>query len=259
MSKKLILFLIIFLFTNSIICFSDDSNYYDDYNYFLSNVVLNGRVNYEKAGEDFMYTKLIRFLQFAGIVRLSAISPDEKLALLINIYNAATIKLIIENYPVNSIMEIDNPWSTKISVVQGENVTLDYLEKNIIFNEFDDARIHFLLNCSAVSCPPLLPYALTGDNIDENLEGSAYNFINNSTFNKFEVVLNTSFFRRNDQRLVIYLSEIFSWYENDFINHFGSVKDCLIEYISNREYKEFLNDDNFEISYMIYDWELNRY
>ncbi len=256
MNKKRFLILIFLLI--SIICYSESIDY-SSYNYFLSNVVVNGKVNYEKAGNLALHNQLKNFLEYAGAIKLNTLSSRQRLALLINIYNAATINLILENYPVNSILEIDNPWSTETSVVQGTLVTLDYLEKVIIFKEYNDARIHFLLNCSAISCPPLLQYALTEDNIEDNLESSAYIFINNSTFNKYEIVANTSFFRKSDQELEIFLSEIFSWYENDFINYFGSIKEGLIRYLNKSEYIEFLNNNNYEISYITYDWDLNKY
>ncbi len=61
------------------------------------------------------------------------------------------------------------------------------------------------------------------------------------------------------EKLETSLSEIFTWYESDFINYYGSVIECLKTYVTNSEYREFLNNNNYEISYITYDWDLNKY
>ncbi|KAA3660845.1 MAG: DUF547 domain-containing protein, partial [Calditrichaeota bacterium] len=90
----------------------------------------------------------------------------EALAYWINLYNATTLKLILDNYPLESIKDIggllSSPWNKKLVKVNGRELTLNQIENEIIRPEFKDARIHFALNCAAVGCPPLTNSAYVG-------------------------------------------------------------------------------------------------
>ena len=100
----------------------------------------------------------------------SLTSRDEQLAYWINLYNALTVKVILDHYPVKSILDIDispgwfsiGPWGKKLVAVEGVEISLDDIEHRILRPIWRDPRIHYALNCAAVGCPNLLREAFTG-------------------------------------------------------------------------------------------------
>lgn len=160
----------------------------------------------------------------------------EKLAYYINLYNAATVKLILDNYPTKSIKDIKNPWGKDIVQMGTEKISLGNLEHKIL-RKMDEPRIHFAINCASYSCPKLLNTAFTATNLEKLLEQTAKDFINDPKRN----VLNKE---------KASLSEIFNWYKKDFTKN-GSLIDYLNKYASQK-----LTSDT-KISYLNYNWGLN--
>ncbi len=165
-------------------------------------------------------------------------SEDDKnaaLAFWINTYNAFTIKLILENYPVKSIMNLDNGkvWDRQWITIKGKTYSLNDIEHNLIRPRFKDARIHFAVNCAAKSCPPILNKAYTAENVQKLLRSQTKKFVNS----KFNDLTNKE----------IVLSKIFEWYAEDFGD--------IIEYIN--KYANNAVDKNSKIRYVDYDWSLN--
>ncbi|WP_276388547.1 DUF547 domain-containing protein [Eudoraea chungangensis] len=163
-------------------------------------------------------------------------SKAKTLAFYINLYNAATVNLIIKNYPINSIRDIKNPWGKKIVPQNGRLLSLGEIEHDIL-RKMDDPRIHFAINCASVSCPKLNNFAFSEKNLEEQLEKVSKEFILDSTKN---IISQDS----------VVLSEIFKWYKKDFETN-GSV----LEYLSN-----YLNTPiaaDAKIAYLKYDWNLN--
>jgi len=163
-------------------------------------------------------------------------SKQEKLAYYINVYNANTIKLIIDNYPTKSIKDIKNPWSKNRIKIGEEDFSLEDIEHKIL-RKMNEPRIHFAINCASASCPKLLNMAYTADNIETLLEKATKDFISDSDKNKIS--------KENVQ-----LSKIFDWYKKDFTKN-GS----LIDYINH--YSKVKIDSNAKIYYLDYDWNLN--
>lgn len=163
-------------------------------------------------------------------------SRSEKMAYWMNLYNAATIKLILDNYPVKSIMDINNgkPWNKKWIKVGSATYSLNQIENDIIRPRFGDGRIHFAINCAAKSCPPISNKAFTASNLSSSLHRLTKNFVNNTAFNKISP----------DQ---LKLSNIFNWYATDF----GDLKAFLGKYTDVE-----INADA-TISFIDYDWALN--
>ncbi|MEK7254271.1 MAG: DUF547 domain-containing protein, partial [Bacteroidota bacterium] len=102
-------------------------------------------------------------------------SKAEKMAFWINAYNANTIKLIVENYPLASITKLDGgkTWDVQRIKIGGKTYSLNNIENDILRPQFKDARIHFAVNCAARSCPPLLNQAWTAANLEANFEKQA--------------------------------------------------------------------------------------
>lgn len=163
-------------------------------------------------------------------------SRNEKLAYWINAYNAFTIKLILDNYPVSSIQDIagGKPWDKKWIKLGGKTYSLNQIENDIIRPEFKEPRIHFAVNCAAQSCPPLGNKAFTAENLNSLLEKQTKSFINNSKYNTINA---------NGAKV----SKIFDWYGADF----GNKQAFLNKYSSTKIAA------SAEITYSEYDWALN--
>jgi hypothetical protein len=163
-------------------------------------------------------------------------SKNDQLAFWINAYNAFTLQLITDNFPIKSIQNLDGgkTWDVKRFIIDGSKYSLNQIENDIIRSKFNDARIHFAVNCGAKSCPPLLNGAFFGNKLDQQLEDQAKKFINNQSYNK---ISSTS----------LSISKIFDWYKADF--------GILISFL-NKLSKVKINP-NTKISFKEYDWSLN--
>lgn len=163
-------------------------------------------------------------------------SREKKLAYFINLYNAGTVKLILDNYPVESIKEIKRPWDKTLIRQGGELISLGKIEHKIL-RKMNEPRIHFAINCASYSCPKLLNQAYTEDKLEEQLNFVTKDFINDTSRNIFS-------------ETKIELSKIFKWYQKDF-EYEGS----LIAYL-NQYSKSYINP-KVKIEYLNYNWSLN--
>ena len=162
---------------------------------------------------------------------------EELLAYYINTYNAYTVQLILDNYPVKSIKDINGPWTRGIVPIGNKNLSLGGIENGIL-RKMNEPRIHFAINCASYSCPKLLNEAFTASRMEEQLERVTTEFIN-SDKNDLDP---------KDPRL----SSIFKWYQNDFeVN--GKVD--VVGYIN--RYIDTKLDPETELNYKNYDWNLN--
>jgi len=171
-------------------------------------------------------------------------SKEEQLAYWINAYNAYTVKLIIDNYPLKSIKTIgdglpmvNSPWDIKFFKIGGVDFDLNTIEHEILRKKYNEPRIHFAINCASVSCPKLRNEAFTAEELHTQLDDQANAFINNTSKNKF-----------TDNE--ISLSKIFNWFESDFIK-----EKPLDEFL--KKYKTINNFKDAKIGYLDYDWNLN--
>ncbi|MEO1013127.1 MAG: DUF547 domain-containing protein [Bacteroidota bacterium] len=163
-------------------------------------------------------------------------SVNTRLSYYINLYNAATVKLIIDNYPLNSIKDIKNPWSKKRVLVGGKKYSLGYIEHKIL-RKMNEPRIHFAINCASYSCPKLIDQAFLSETMETQLEAATKDFVNDPSRNEISPEK-------------IQLSAIFKWYKGDFIKN-----GRLIEYIDH--YSRTKATEGTKISYLTYDWGLN--
>ncbi|MFK8009118.1 MAG: DUF547 domain-containing protein [Saprospiraceae bacterium] len=163
-------------------------------------------------------------------------SRNKALAFWINAYNANTIKLILKNYPIKSIMDLNNgkPWDVKWIKIDQRTLSLNNIENDIIRPKYNEPRIHFAVNCAAKSCPPLLNKAWTASNLNSNLERQAKSFINNS---KYNTITSGN----------VEVSKIFDWYGKDF----GDLKAYLNKYSSTTI------GAGTSINFKTYNWDLN--
>lgn len=200
----------------------------------------SGIVDYKSFKAD--QTKLDNYISYLEKTNPDASwSDSKKRAFWINAYNAYTIKLILENYPLKSIMDVKeggkSAWKIPFAKVGGKTYTLDHIEHEILRKKLFDPKIHVGVNCASGSCPKLGNVAFTEDNIDTELTKLMKAFVNDPTRNKLD-------------KKKIQISEIFNWFKGDFTKN-GSVIDYLNQY-SDTEIKS-----NAKISYLKYDWSLN--
>ena len=169
-------------------------------------------------------------------------SSNKKKAFWINTYNAYTIKIILNNYPLKSIRDIKidgkTAWKIPFVKVGQKRYTLDQIEHEILRKKFNDPRIHVGINCASISCPRLLNFAFTEDNIASVLDNLMKEFINDTTRNKIS---------KNN----VALSEIFNWFSKDFIKN-----GTIISYLNT--YAAIKISEKASIKYLTYDWSLNK-
>ena len=211
----------------------------------LKNHVSQGRVDYQgfKKNEQ----RLDTYLAVLEKIDAKSLSPQERMAYYINIYNAWTIKLILTAYPdVKSIKDLGSlfqtPWKKEFVKINGQVVTLDHIEHDILRPMFKDPRIHFAINCAALSCPPLLNEPYEGATLDRQLNAATTSFINDPDSNYIK-----------GKRL--HVSKIFKWFNEDFK---GDILGFFKQYAKG-QLKRKLDSQGvgLNIKYLSYDWSLN--
>jgi hypothetical protein len=211
----------------------------------LKKYVKSGKVDYN--GFQTEESLLDRYLEILEKTDTGRLSPKEQFAFFINAYNAWTIKLILSKYPdVSSIKDlgtfIQSPWKKKICRIDGDVVSLDHIEHDILRPRFGDPRVHFAINCAARSCPPLRSEPYTGDRLDRQLDDSTRAFINDPKSNYM-----------TDGTL--HVSRIFKWFSEDF-------KEGVLAFFhkyAKGDLKGQLEEkkDGIRIDYLDYNWSLN--
>lgn len=181
-------------------------------------------------------------------------TSDQQLAFLINAYNAFTLKLIINNYPVESIKNIgrfwQNPWRIRFFRLLGEDMHLDQVEHDIIRKpgDYDEPRIHFAVNCAAVGCPALRDRAFTAGQLEKQLDDGTRRFLRDRTRNYFD-----------PDTGVLRVSSIFRWYRKDFETA-GTLSEWLARYayeLAKNEQQHQKIKAGVPVTFLDYDWKLN--
>ena len=222
----------------------EKGEYFDNslYQEALFNFVKDGSVDYlglkNNPGLLDGYLKRIAEL---NPVTLNSFERNEKLAFYLNAYNAITLKVIIQHYPVKSIRDIPGVWEMIKFQVAGRKLTLNQIEHEILRKEFREPRIHFALVCASRGCPKLSQEPFTGKVLDEQLERLAKEFINDAAK-----------VRLDKDKNILYLSSIFKWFKEDF----GDIIGFISKYLPIDE-AGFIKEIRPGIRYLNYDWSLN--
>ncbi len=225
------------------------------YDAVLKRHVKNGKVNYKALKTDKEFATYLEQLAKANPDALP--TREEKIAFWINAYNAFTLKLIVDNYPVKSITEIsalgkltafvgDSPWKREFFTINGKKMSLDKIEHEMLRATFKEDRIHFAVNCASGSCPILRTEAYTAEKLSEQLSEQAKQFLKDTLRNRIDLKTKT-----------IYISKIFDWYKDDFTKSAGTLEQYLAQYIDDETIKRMLLNNEFKIEYLDYDWNLN--
>lgn len=215
------------------------------------------KVNYSDFKKDVaMLDMYLTGLSSVSLNNYNLWRENQKLAFLINAYNAFTIKLILEHYPVKSIKDIGSffksPWKIEFISLFGKTVSLDDIEHGMIRLKgvFDEPRIHVALVCASVGCPALKNAAFTSENLENLLESGLVSFLSDKSRNRF-----------NCKKGVFQVSKIFKWYGGDFNLRYGSVYGLLKKYdrylVHNDSERLIISQKKVKIEYLDYNWNLN--
>ena len=182
-------------------------------------------------------------------INTKTLSQDQQLAYWFNLYNAKTVDLVLEAYPVDSILDIKDgflptgPWNRKVVRVNSQELSLNDIEHRIVRPVFEDPRIHYALNCAAAGCPNLMPRAWRAETLEADLDAAERAYVNDPRGIRFDA----------NGRLT--LSKIYSWFSEDFGNDEEEVLEDLL-YAASPELQDKLygrtSVDRYE-----YDWSLN--
>ena len=222
----------------------------DEYNY-------SGNVDYQGLKSEPKLEEYLKIL--SGTIPEKLKDNDEKIAFWINVYNAFTIKAIVDNYPVESINDLHKGgrilghilsttiWDQDFIEINGQLYSLNDVEHEILRKEFTEPRIHFAIVCASISCPVLKNEAFTADKLDDQLQDQSLQFFKDVTKNKFDT-----------ENKMAYISKILDWFEEDF----GNNDEEILLYVSNFTDKKIALDirnnlDDWSIDYLNYDWGLN--
>ncbi len=209
-------------------------------------------VNYESLAASADDTaKLNGYLDYLQGLDPRDYSRAEQMAYWINLYNALTVKVVLDAYPVETIRDIHEgmvpltgPWDDVHAQVTGEDLTLNDMEHGILRPIWQDERIHYAVNCAAYGCPHLIETVFTAANTEELLEAGARAYVNNPR--GVDVV---------DEEFIV-LSNIYDWYAEDFGDTEESVTAHLREY-AEEKLATFLETFEGAVEYD-YDWSLNQ-
>lgn len=179
----------------------------------------------------------------------NAWTEPQQLAFLINLYNAGTLRLIVDNYPIESIKKIGNlfkgPWDQKVIQLFGKTVTLGHIEHELLRKNYNEPAIHFVIVCAAKGCPPLRAQAYTPDKLKDQLDDQGRVFLAQRAKNRIDLANQT-----------LHLSPIFKWFAEDFEKQSGTVQKFVADYFP-EGYRSRLNAGKLKIRYTDYDWSLN--
>lgn len=176
---------------------------------------------------------------------LDQLPRDEKLAFYLNAYNAYTVKMVLDHYPLSSIRSIGllpgAAFRTGFIPLGGETLSLNDLEDRL--RALRDPRIHFALVCASKSCPALRAQAYTAAQLDAQLDQAARGFLADAGKNRLEGE-------------AVWLSSIFKWYRGDFEGAAGSLP-AFVARFAPRPMADALGKPGARIGFLDYDWSLN--
>lgn len=187
---------------------------------------------------------VLKELSAVSLAEYNGWNKDQKIAFLVNSYNAFTWKLILDHYPVKSIKKIGgwgSPWKIEFFTLLGKKRHLDWVEHGKLRKEFKEPRVHFALNCASFSCPPLRQEAYTAKKLNGQFEEQVKAFLSNTKETSFNIKDKT-----------IRVSKIFDWFEEDFGGSEEAVIDWLKGYLPG-----IRNMNDLELEYGKYNWNLN--
>lgn len=189
------------------------------------------------------------YLKDLQAVDVTKLNRNEQFAFWVNLYNATTVSIALQNYPIKSIRDVKKsvvdlvgPFNDKVAKVNGKTLTLNTIESGIVRPIWKDPRLHYVFNCAAVTCPNLGKKAYQGAKLEQQLNSAARSYVNDPRGVKVD----------GDK---ITASKIYFWYEGDFGGNEKAILSHLAKY-ANADLKAKLKGKT-SIQKYAYDWTLN--
>jgi len=190
------------------------------------------------------------YLQYLQSVDTRTLNRNEQLAFWFNLYNARTVDIVLDNYPIRSIRQVKMKFTDFVGpfddpgavTVLGKSLSLNDIESGIVRPVWKDPRIHYALNCASYGCPNLAPQAWTAADLDGRLNGAAYEYINSDRAIRSGV-------------FGVKVSKIFKWYKDDFGSSDQAVLNHLRQYANPTTQQKLQGRQSIRGHF--YDWSLN--
>ena len=236
--KKLLLFVLLTtIYTNSFAAtpIKDAADFFLKADVFFKEYAIEGNIRYNSLKQDRANLKLL--IDFIGKTTVNSVEIYRRKAYLINCYNLLVINAVLETYPIEKVADTNKFFKKNRHKVGKEMMTLDHLEYKVIFKEYKDPRLHFVLVCAAKGCPPIPSFAYTPGDLNSQINRQCQLALDNPAFLYLEQETN-----------IVKLSPIFKWYADDF---FPSIPEFI-----NAHRSEKIPMD-YSLGFYKYDWTLN--
>lgn len=199
------------------------------------------------------YDTISGYIASMAQVAVSGLNRAQQFAYWVNLYNALTVRVVLDHYPVTSIRDIDispglfssGPWGEKLITVEGRTLSLDDIEHRILRPIWHDPRIHYAVNCASVGCPALAAKAYDAATLEAQLDQAAKGFINHPRA-----------VRRNADGEFV-LSQLYDWYRDDFGRSDADFIAHLKRFAGPKLMENLTKADAVDIAGYAYDWMLN--
>jgi hypothetical protein len=220
----------------------------------LQMYVKEGVVDYAwlKAGDGPINSYLAN-LRVIPADEFDALPRAERLAYWINAYNAFTVRLVLDNYPVKSIKDIGGLFRSpfkkafiELRNLRAETLSLDDIEHGILRPQFADPRVHFAIVCASKGCPSLRSEAYRAADLEAQLDDQVRRFLADPSKNRVDL-----------EKRTLHLSPIFKWFREDFEKSAGSVPKFVARFLDEKTASAIGDGKEWEIEYTDYDWTLN--
>ena len=202
--------------------------------------------DYERLKADPVFSNLVSRLNSFPLDNLQ--SRDAKLTFWINVYNILAVKMIADNFPIESIKDVGNffspVWKRPAGKVAGKERTLNGIEHEIL-RKMDEPRIHVAIVCASISCPDIRLESYTVAKLSDQLDDQMKMFLSSQEKGM----------RLDEKKNRVYLSRIFKWFAEDFESR-GGVLNFIAQYV-NPEERKAINKSQIKISYLDYNWKIN--
>ena len=178
----------------------------------------------------------------------STMSDDEAVSYWANLYNAITLDVVLDDYPIKSIRSLGpfttGPWKRDVVTVEGRLLSLDAIEHDIMRVDFASPYVHYMVNCASIGCPNLSNTLWRAETLEEDRVRAAESFINSDRGVKL------------DDRGRIAVSKIYKWFDEDFGDGEAGLRAHLAKHAKGERLEALTSGARFKGSH--YDWDLNQ-
>jgi len=236
--KRFILLISLLAWSFSALNAQDLNAFFSDADAFLQKYVSGGLVDYRTVKQH--RNELDELIGEMAAVDLQGKTAAEIEAFWINAYNLTMIKSIVGHYLVKSPLDIPDVFTSESHTVARQRISLEIIEKQKLLAVYKDPRLHFVLVCGAKGCPPLADFAFRPENLNAQMDQRTRKALNSS-----------SFIRLDYGSKKAEISQIFEWYQADFLSQSMDIRSYINQYRNNPI------PADFTITYYTYDWSLN--